>query len=465
MKFQSHDLQSANGFSGHDSSGVDSGPRKARFGLRQKPLIAAVTMGYGHLRAAYPLADAVEADVVAVDEPPLADSNEVKLWTWVRRMHELLSKPVPLLPGLERPLRALMDAATLIPSLHEARDHRSANWSVHLMDQLVRRGLGRGMVEQLRRTGAPLLTTFYAPALIADRAGIEEVYCVVTDADCNRVWAPVDASSTRIRYFAPSRRVVRRLLSYGVPQKNITLSGFPLPPSLTELGLGPEGLRARVARRIARLDPAGVFRQVHQEALDSMFPGAWGDLAHGGELGPLKLTFAVGGAGAQAELAEGFLPSLRPQIESGGLRVNLVAGTRPEVRDKFARIVRHAGLDSHLGAGLQIVYAPTFRHYYDAYNAILQDTDVLWSKPSEMSFYAALGLPCLIAPPVGAHERYNRRWLREQGVGLKQRRPDRANGWLREWLEDGTLAAAAWSGFLRLPRKGTESILRAMSSG
>mgnify|MGYP006200480153 CR=1 FL=1 len=48
-------------------------------------------------------------------------------------------------------------------------------------------------------------------------------------------------------------------------------------------------------------------------------------------------------------------------------------------------------------------------------------------KPSEMSFYSGLGLPCIIAPPVGAHERYNRRWLREQGVGLKQRRLDHAS--------------------------------------
>jgi len=95
---------------------------------------------------------------------------------------------------------------------------------------------------------------------------------------------------------------------------------------------------------------------------------------------------------------------------------------------------------------------------------VLSDADVLWTKPSEMSFYAALGLPCIVAPPVGAHERYNRRWLREQGVGLKQRRPDYALGWLEEWLDDGTLAAAAWSGFMRLPRRGTERIVRAVAA-
>ena len=83
---------------------------------------------------------------------------------------------------------------------------------------------------------------------------------------------------------------------------------------------------------------------------------------------------------------------------------------------------------------------------------------MLWTKPSELSFYPALGLACMLSRPLGAHERYNRRWLREQGVGLKHRRLDHARGWFEEWLEDGTLAAAAWSGFVRLPKHGTERI-------
>ncbi len=422
-----------------------------------KPLVASVTMGYGHLRAAYPLADALGVDVMAVDEPPLAELSEVKLWSWVRRMHEVLSKPLPFLKGFDKPARALMNAATMIPSLHEPRDHRAANWSVYLIDRLIERGLGKGMIDRLRRSGAPLLTTFYAPALIADRAGVDRVYCVVTDADCNRVWAPLDASRSRIRYFAPSSRVVRRLLSFGVPEQNITLAGFPLPSSLTEGVPEPGGtttLRSRVARRITRLDPKNAFRRIHKEELSFSFPGEWQE----SNLGPINLTFAVGGAGAQVELAERFLPSLRPLIVAGKLNVNLIAGTRPEVRDRFTLIVRNAGLEGFRGSAIRISFAPRFRDYYDAFNTLLLDTDILWTKPSELSFYAALGLPCIIAPPVGAHERYNRRWLRENGAGLKQRRPELALGWLEEWLEDGTLAAAAWSGFLRLPRHGTNLV-------
>jgi hypothetical protein len=168
--------------------------------------------------------------------------------------------------------------------------------------------------------------------------------------------------------------------------------------------------------------------------------------------------FAVGGAGAQAELVDEFLPSLRPLIEQGRLHLQLVAGTRPEVHQTFVDAIMKNGLEGLLGRDVSIIYGDDFKAYYDVMNQALANTDVLWTKPSELSFYPALGIACMLSRPLGAHERYNRRWLREQGVGLKHRRLDHARGWFEEWLEDGTLAAAAWSGFLRLPKHGTERI-------
>jgi hypothetical protein len=103
--------------------------------------------------------------------------------------------------------------------------------------------------------------------------------------------------------------------------------------------------------------------------------------------------------------------------------------------------------------------------YFRACNALLAETDILWTKPSEMTFYGALGLPLLLAPPVGAQERYNRRWAVENGAGLEQRDPRFTGEWLAEWLADGTLATAAWSGFRRLPKLGLYRILQAMSVG
>jgi len=80
-------------------------------------------------------------------------------------------------------------------------------------------------------------------------------------------------------------------------------------------------------------------------------------------------------------------------------------------------------------------------------------------KPSEITFFAALGIPLVLSPPLGVHEKYNRRWAIENGGGLKQRSPDYAGFWIREWLAEGTLAAAAWFGFLRFPKFGLYQIL------
>lgn len=408
-------------------------------------------MGYGHLRAALPLVDAFGTTLLHADGSPLADADEVKTWTRVRRVHELLSRPSQLGALLGDPTR-WMDRMTDIPPLHSPFDLTKPNLGVKILHTLAKRGLGRGMMQYLRDHDAPLVTTFYAPAVIADYARYERNYCVVTDADINRVWAPLHATESKVHYFAPSSRVVRRLQAYGVPRQNITLTGFPLPLEL--LGTPDlEILRSDVARRLVHLDPQGSFRDIHRADLERVL----GPLPADAQGEPLHLAFAVGGAGAQADMAFDFLPSLKQRIDTGRLRVTLIAGTRPDVARTFEVAIAKTGLAG--SKGVNVLLCDSFQSYYKAFNALLRSTDVLWTKPSELSFYAALGLALVLAKPVGSHERFNRRWLREQGVALKQDSPKYVDHWLDEWLNDGTLAAAAWTGYLRLPKHGTFRIV------
>jgi len=81
----------------------------------------------------------------------------------------------------------------------------------------------------------------------------------------------------------------------------------------------------------------------------------------------------------------------------------------------------------------------------------LRDVDIIWTKPSEMSFYTALGLPIIIAPPVGAHEFFNQRWLTHIGSGFAQDEPEYVNDWLFYVLDSGRYAEAAWDGYMRAP--------------
>jgi hypothetical protein len=424
---------------------------------RLNSVVVSIEMGYGHLRAAHAVADALGTEVILVDESPIADEVERRSWQWLRRIHRVLSSPTQW-PFLERRANALMDMATMIPSLYDNPDMSSPDTATRALHALIRMGLGRGLVRMLRERKSALLTTFYAPAVIADAAGIERIYCVVTDADVHRIWVPLVPERSNIHYLAPSPRVVRRLRAYGVREERITLTGFPLPGELASED-NATGVSAQVARRLVRLDPDGVFCSLHAPMLERLL----GRLPESERGQCVDITFAVGGAGAQLGLSEVFLPRLREHVLRGRVRLHLVAGTRSEVAEQFSCQLRKARLTSRLGAGVDILFAPDFRSYYHSFNRLLAQTDVLWTKPSELSFYAGLGLPLLLSHPVGAHERYNRRWLREQGASLKQRKPEHLPGWFDEWLMDGNLAAAAWSAYTRIPRMGTQRIVQVLA--
>jgi len=425
---------------------------------RNPPLVVAADMGYGHLRAAWPLAEALGTHISQVDQPPIVAPGEERLWRRVRHTYEAVSR-LSQIPLVGAPLRLFLDSLTDIPHLHPYRDLSAPTQGVLTLDRLVRRSLGQGMLARLAEQRVPLLTPVYSPALVADRAGYDRIFCVVTDTDLHRIWAPVRPEQTRIQYLVPTRRAARRLQAYGVPEARITFTGFPLPHELVG-GSDLPHLKRHLAARLVRLDPTGELRREMPE-----------ELAH--FLGPLPaeeaglpplITFAVGGAGAQAELARAFLPGFRRPLEEGRLRLALVAGIRPEVEARFRDAIQGARLEGLLGHGLELVRGSSFEDYYRQFNALLARTDVLWTKPSELTFYAALGLPIVCAPPVGVHERYNRRWLRESGAGLRQRDPRVAAEWLCDWLADGLLASAAWAGYMRLPKFGLYRIIEAVTA-
>jgi hypothetical protein len=156
---------------------------------------------------------------------------------------------------------------------------------------------------------------------------------------------------------------------------------------------------------------------------------------------------------------EAALPGFRRALEAGRMRLALVAGVRPEVDARFREAIHRARLEPLVGGPLEVLAAPGFADYYARFNEVLARTDVLWTKPSELVFYGALGIPLVLAPPVGVHEWYNRRWGRESGAGLKQREERFAAEWISDWLADGVLAAAAWAGYMRLPKFGLYRIL------
>jgi glycosyltransferase involved in cell wall biosynthesis len=415
----------------------------------------AIDMGYGHLRPARSLASALGEPVLQADRPPLADAEEQRRWAALRRLYEGISR-ISGLPLIGPPLRSVLNTATHIPHLHPFRDLSSPTLGVKLLERSGREGLGQTMVAYLQEQDMTLLATFYSPAVLADYHGYDRVFCIVTDSDVNRVWAPIAPATSKIHYFAPSGRVVRRLRSYGVPKQQIELTGFPLPHGLVG-GLDAPVLRRNLAARLSRLDPLGTFRKQYRADLEAFDPLPTPDA-------PPHLVFAVGGAGAQSELPQRFLPSLSETLKAGELRLTLVAGSRADVRKRFETQIAAARLESRIGINLAVLYEADTDRYFERMDSLLASTDVLWTKPSELVFYAGLGIPLLLSDPVGIHEVYNRRYARENGAALKQRDPDVIGERLRELLEDGHLATAAWAGYRRIPHRGLYEIQKRLGA-
>ena len=168
---------------------------------------------------------------------------------------------------------------------------------------------------------------------------------------------------------------------------------------------------------------------------------------------PLTLTFAVGGAGAQRDLGILVLKRLKNKIIENKIQLNLVAGSRQDVAEYFEKALKENFLQNY--KNVQVIYSPDKTEYFRQFNQILRSTDLLWTKPSELSFYSGLGLPIIMMEPIGSQEEYNRRWLLGVGAGVDSKNPNYVDEWLFDFLNSGWLAEAAMRGYLNAPKMGT----------
>jgi hypothetical protein len=420
--------------------------------------VAAANMGLGHKRAVYPLTSIAEGGIMIVNDPSFADPEELKVWERLLGVYEGLSraKSIPLIGGA---IFGIMDFFQQIKPAYPRVDLSAPGIQTRFVDRLVGEGLCSAMLTRIKTKPLPLVTSFYQNAIAADRDGYGRIYCLICDADINRVWVSSDPRRSRIEYLVPCGSAMRRLRQYGVPDERIYMTGFPLPLEL----MGDEGLdvlRADLGQRLHYLDPNNRFWPLHGLNAEH-FLGKENCVVT--KPRKLNLTFAIGGAGAQKEIGVAALRSLKGRIQSGELAMNFVCGVRREIRDYFSDVIKEIIPDD---PNVRIVGGEgSDPAYFTAFSEVLHTTDILWTKPSELSFYAGLGIPLLMAPSIGSQEVFNRRWLEEIQAGIPSSDPEYTDTWLWELLEQGRFAEAAWSGFLKARKYGTYRIHELIQTG
>lgn len=420
-------------------------------------------MGYGHQRTAHALQGlAFDKKIINVNDYEGIPAGDRKMWEGMRKFYEFISN-LYRIPFIGRVLFAAFDRFQKILAFYPKRDLSKPNVQLKQMYSFLQTGWGRDLIGKLKtqnsklKTDLPVISTFFTPAFMAEFFHYPgNIYCVVCDADISRTWAPLNPQESKIKYFAPTERAAERLKVYGVRQENIFFTGYPLPQEL----IGSEAME--VAKedfryRLLNLDPQKKCFEKYRALIEEkvgVLPEQPDHL--------LTIVFSVGGAGAQKEIGAAILHALGSKLKEGTLRLVLSAGTKEHVKDYFEKHMRKNGLAGN--KNVEVIFERDIESYFQKFNQALKKTDVLWTKPSELSFYAALGIPIIIAPPIGSQEEFNETWLIRSGFGIPQENPNYVGEWLFDWLKEGYLAETAMHGFIKGEKLGIFHIERIISS-
>ena len=425
--------------------------------MRKSAWIISVNMGYGHQRTAYPFRNlAPDGKVINANSYQGIPERDKKIWETTRKSYEFISNFYQI-PLIGKALFSLFDRFQKILTFYPIRDLSKPNFTLKQIYSLLKKGWGRDFIERLtphqKFGGGPIISTFFTPAFMAEFFNYPgEIFCVVCDADISRTWAPLNPKLSKIKYFASTERVVERLKLYGVKPENIFLTGYPLPKE--NIGTKKmEVLKEDLKYRILNLDPQKRYFEKYKDLIEARL----GKLPEKSDH-PLTILFSVGGAGAQKEIGIKILKCLIWQIKQREIKIILSAGIKERVKEYFERELKKLKCNENNSRYIEIIFEKDIGGYFQKFNLALRKTDILWTKPSELSFYSALGIPIIIAPPIGSQEEFNKRWLLKSGFGLLQEDPAHAEQWLFDWLERGYLAEAAMEGFIEGEKLGTLNI-------
>jgi len=414
--------------------------------IKDKVWLISVDMGYGHQRTAYPLEHlSLGGKFISANNYLGIPKKDKKIWETSKKGYDFISafSRVPVIGNI---VFSIFDKFQEISSFYPARDLSKPTFQLKQNYNLIKKGWGKDLIERIKEKPLPLITTFFTPAFMAEYFEYPgEIYCVIPDTDISRSWVALNPKKSRIKYLAPNSRVVERLQLYGVDPDNIYLTGYPLP--LKNIGgENMEILKKDLKNRLLNLDPQKSYFQTYNK----MILNELGELpSFSGR--PLTLMFAVGGAGAQKEIGIKIVENLSDKLIAGEVKIILVAGIKEIVRNYFVQNLKKLGLDEKV----EIIFAGNINSYFEKFNKALRETDILWTKPSELSFYSALGLPILIAPPIGSQERFNKRWLLKSGFGLAQGDLVHIEQWLFDWLDKGYFAEIAMESYMEGKQLGT----------
>ncbi len=380
-------------------------------------------MGFGHLRAAHNIASYSKSPILRVDRKPYINGIDELVWKSSQSIHTYGSRDKEskgrFFYNWFESLMAIPENGTP-PSLGPSKFIRT----------MQKFGAGKELLKSLDGISPALLHTFYLPAMLTTYHGYRgQNFLLLCDTDFHRVWAPVHADKANLNYCVPIAQSADRLISYGVRKEKIFITGFPLPSADT----GGRDLRL----------------------LERDFDVRKTRLASNSTL-PLTIMFPFSGAGAYSNVLADLVKSIIDELKDGKLRLIVSCGDNEHALKNAENMFINYGIEELEYA--EIMYDEDVFVAFDKFNSALKSTDVIMTKPSEMVFYAALGIPLIFLPPIGAHEEKNENYLFENNCAVNLVPISDFPGWLENSRRKGLLSELAENGFNNLPKNGSIEI-------
>jgi hypothetical protein len=428
--------------------------------MEQKAWVITAHMGLGHMRAAWTLKNWAKEEKVIVlgDDNAFSTENDRKILNRTRFFYYQISRAMEL-PVIGKFIFGLLNKMMKFPGLYSKEDEKERTLGTVILERMVKKKKICCKISEKASCdkSVPLIHTFYATAVAMDsmcESGSN--WLIVTDTDINRVWVAGNPEKSKIKYLVPCGKTERRLLKYGVKNENIFVSGFPLPIENIGSKEKQEIIAKDLAARMVRLDRNGSFRKMFgKTCLEILGLEGFPETEK-----TINLMYAIGGSGVQASTALKIAASLQKEIKNKDFSLTISCGINKELYCNLRHSFANSQYEELLGFGVNIIFANKFEDYYNSFNQALRKTDILWTKPSEMSFYCALGIPIITSAPVGHHEKVNRRWLNEIHAAI--RTPGKAkecSEWLQDLIDTGILPQTAWNGYLNAEKMGTYNII------
>src|SRR5690606_201621 len=121
--------------------------------------LVAADMGYGHQRAAYPLLEiANNNEIITINNYHDIPVWEKKYWENSLKSYEKISR-LKKIPFLGTIIFEIMDAFQKIDEFYPNRDLSKPTIQEKFFYRIIKKGLGKYLIEKLNETKLPFLTT------------------------------------------------------------------------------------------------------------------------------------------------------------------------------------------------------------------------------------------------------------------------------------------------------------------